>query len=160
MKITIGMLLYLLSLDTTVYTNVSMTDTSILEEVEIWNGEFPKKNVLYLISAEELKKDPDLWYRRTVLLRGKPDRELLDKQDVYCIFVTEHLSEQQVQQKIRQNIRLIYDWYLELQKALLMRKGLAEILELTDSYLQIGSGIFTREMGLKGMSAAFCQRNT
>lgn len=160
MKITIGMLLYLLSLDTTVYTNVSMTDTGILEEAEIWNGEFPKKNVLYLISAEELKKDPDLWYRRTVLLRGKPDRELLDKQDVYCIFVTEHLSEQQVQQKIRQNIRLIYDWYLELQKALLMRKGLAEILELTDSYLQIGSGIFTREMGLKGMSAAFCQRNT
>ena len=67
MKITIGMLLYLLSLNTAIYTNISRQAEYTIDGFETWYGEFPKKNMLYLITQEDLKKDPDLWYRRTVL---------------------------------------------------------------------------------------------
>ena len=67
MKITIGMLLYLLSLDTVIYTNISRQAEYTIDGFEIWDGQFQKKNMLYLITQEDLKKDPDLWYRRTVL---------------------------------------------------------------------------------------------
>lgn len=56
MKITIGMLLYLLSLDTAIYTNISRQAEYTIDGFEIWDGEFPKKNMLYLITQENLKK--------------------------------------------------------------------------------------------------------
>ena len=159
MKITIGMLLYLLSLDTAIYTNISRQAEYTIDGFEIWDGEFPKKNMLYLITQEDLKKDPDLWYRRTVLLRGKPDAAALEEKHVDWIFVTEHLSEVQIQQKVYQNMKLVYNWYMELQKYLLQRKSLEEILNMTEQFLQIGGSVFTREMVMKGISDDFSQRN-
>ena len=58
MKITIGMLLYLLSLNTAIYTNISRQAEYTIDGFEIWDGEFPKKNMLYLITQEDLKKIP------------------------------------------------------------------------------------------------------
>ena len=62
MKITIGMLLYLLSLDTAIYTNISRQADYVVDGFEIWDREFPRKNILYLITQEDLKKDPVLLY--------------------------------------------------------------------------------------------------
>ena len=159
MKITIGMLLYMMSLDTAIYTNISRQEDYLIDGFEIWDGGMPKKNILYLISLEDLKKDPDLWYKKSVLLRGKPDNMLLNDKNIDWIFVTEHLTETQVQQKVYQNIKQMFNWYLELQKLLLCRKSLAEILQMTEDFIQLGGSVFTREMEMKGISREFCQRN-
>lgn len=76
--------------------------------------------MLYLITQEDLKKDPDLWYRRTVLLRGKPDVEALEEKHVDWIFVTEHLSEVQIQQKVYQNMKLVFPTVLSFRVSLMV----------------------------------------
>ena len=88
MNITAGLIIYSLSLDTTIRTNIGTEDDFEVSSYELWEKGMPQKQVLYIVEKERLLKDLTIWQGRFVLCVGWLEEQGLKEQGINWICVS------------------------------------------------------------------------
>ena len=70
MDITAGIIVYSLSLDTSIQTNISAQQDFPVESYELWEQGMPRSHVLYVIQKEKLLQDLAIWRKKFVICTG------------------------------------------------------------------------------------------
>ncbi|MDO4615846.1 MAG: helix-turn-helix domain-containing protein [Lachnospiraceae bacterium] len=158
MDITLGVVLRLLSLDTTIYTKVVKEDEYI-KGYEIWEPGMgiPQSNVLYLMEYQTLMMDPGIWKRKYVLCTGRLTAEELSGQEDYWISVSDSLRPMDLFRQLQRIFQIWYHWCIRLHEMILANSNLSELLETMEETFQIFSCISTQAMEIVGVSSGFEQ---
>ena len=78
MNITAGIVIYSLSLDTTIRTNIEVDQDFEIDSYELWEKGLPQNRVLYIVEKERLLRDLTIWRRKFILCAGWLDEEELE----------------------------------------------------------------------------------
>ncbi len=153
-SITMNLVIYVFSMDTTVCTNVTPEKQIPLKAFNIWDGGIPKKDILYIVNREKLMDEPGIWRGKHVLTLGKLTEEEAPL-GLYWICLSESLSYTEVFLYIQSIFRGHIEWQLSLANDLLQPKSLDQILNTFEQTYNIHACIATESMKIIGKSVEF-----
>lgn len=155
MEITLEIIVYALSMDTTLYTNIAMDGEHPLQYFDMWESGLLQSNCLYLVEKETLMQDLTFWKNKCVLCRGRVEQELLDKMDVLCVCVSDRISLHEIAMQVQRVFYRYYQWVLQTERMAAQGKPLDELLGLMEEEWKIRSSIASRSMRILGCTDAF-----
>ena len=114
MTITAGILIYSLSLDTTIRTNVDGKRDFPVESYEIWEKGMPRNGVLYIVEKDRLLADLTIWRKKFVLCTGWLEEEEIREQKLDWVCVSGLIRPQDIVNQIQRVFCQYYQWYIRL----------------------------------------------
>ena len=155
MNITAGLIIYSLSLDTTIRTNIGTEDDFEVSSYELWEKGMPQKQVLYIVEKERLLKDLTIWQGRFVLCVGWLEEQGLKEQGINWICVSGSIGLYEILGHVQRIFHKYYQWYIRLGRMLRKKENLNDILEDFDETYRIMACISSESMRILGSSSRF-----
>lgn len=160
MTITAGILIYSLSLDTTIRTNVDGKRDFPVESYEIWEKGMPRNGVLYIVEKDRLLADLTIWRKKFVLCTGWLEEEEIREQKLDWVCVSGLIRPQDIVNQIQRVFCQYYQWYIRLETMVRKRESLSDLLDDLEETYRIYGCIATQSMRLVGISSQFDSHNS
>ena len=155
MEITLEIILYALSMDTTLYTNLSMDEKHVIRWFDVWENGLPQKECLYLVEKETLLQDLVFWKNKCVICRGLIEQEILQQQEMMCICMSDRISLHEIAQQVQNVFHKYYRWMFQTERMAAQGQPLDMLLEFLEKEWRIRSCIASRSMKILGITKSF-----
>ena len=146
MNITAGIVIYSLSLDTTIRTNIEVDQDFEIDSYELWEKGLPQNRVLYIVEKERLLRDLTIWRRKFILCAGWLDEEELEGQELYWICMSGSIGVHEIMGYVQQVFNRYYQWYIRLGTQIRKKESLSELLDTLDEVYKLTGCIATQSM--------------
>ena len=160
MNITAGIVIYSLSLDTTIRTNIEVDQDFEIDSYELWEKGLPQNRVLYIVEKERLLRDLTIWRRKFILCAGWLDEEELEGQELYWICMSGSIGVHEIMGYVQQVFNRYYQWYIRLGTQIRKKESLSELLDTLDEVYKLTGCIATQSMRIVGSSSRFEEFNS
>ena len=152
MEITLEIILYALSMDTTLYTNLSMDEKHVIRWFDVWENGLSQKECLYLVEKETLLQDLVFWKNKCVICRGLIEQEILQQQEMMCICMSDRISLHEIAQQVQNVFHKYYRWMFQTERMAAQGQPLDVLLEFLEKDWRIRSCIASRSMKILGIT--------
>ena len=160
MTMTAGIIIYSLSLDTTIRTNIGSERDFPVESYGLWEKGMPRNGVLYIVNKGKLLEDLTVWRKKFVLCTGWLTEEELKGQELDWICVSGMISPQDMADQIQRVFHRYYQWYIRLETMVRKREDLSELLDTLENTYRLNACIATQSMRIIGISDQFEKYNS
>ena len=160
MDITVGVIVYALSLDTTIRTNIDLDNDLPIEAYEMWAQGIPRSNVLYIIDKDRLLQTRAIWRKKFVICNGWLKDDAFKDQELYWISVSESITLYELAGLVQRVFYQYFQWYIRLETLIRKKESLSSMLETLRETYRIISCIATESMEIIGICSDFEESNT
>lgn len=160
MDITVGVIVYALSLDTTIRTNIDLDNDLPIEAYEMWAQGIPRSNVLYIIDKDRLLQTRAIWRKKFVICNGWLKDDAFKDQELYWISVLESITLYELAGLVQRVFYQYFQWYIRLETLIRKKESLSSMLETLRETYRIISCIATESMEIIGICSDFEGSNT
>ncbi len=155
MELTLEIMMYALSMDTTLYTNLSVDGSHTIRCFDVWETGFPQKEYLYLLEKETLLQDLAFWKNKCVICRGLIDLEVLRQQEIWCICISDRISLHEIALQVQNVFHKYYRWMFQTERMAAQGQPLDELLKFLEKEWHVRSCIVSRSMKILGITESF-----
>ena len=160
MDITAGVIVYSLSLDTMIRTNIDIENDFPVGTYESWTQGMPHSHVLYILDKDRLLQTRAIWRKKFVICNGWLEGNELDLQEFYWISVSDSITLHEIAGLIQRVFHQYFQWYIKLETLIRRKDSLNSILNTLYETYRIASCVSTKDMQLIGICSHFEGSNT
>ncbi len=159
MDITAGIIVYSLSLDTSIQTNISAQQDFPVESYELWEQGMPRSHVLYVIQKEKLLQDLAIWRKKFVICTGWIQEEELKGQELYWISVSDSITLYEIAGLVQHTFHQYFQWYIQVETLVRQRESLDSLVDTLYDFYKITACVATQSMEIAGICYRFSESN-
>lgn len=160
MDITAGILIYTLSITTTVCTNIDMEQDFPIHSYALWEKGLPENHVLYIVTRNQLLSDLALWKNKLVLCVGWLTDADTAGQEFSWISISDSISIPELTALVQNAFRHYFKWRLRLEQMIRSKESLNAILEDLENTYQLLSFVNSDSMQIIGVSNGFAKKHS